>query len=193
MKIYTRSGDKGDTSLFGGRRVPKSDLRVEAYGCVDELNATIGLARALCDDSPLDDQLEKQLARVQNRLFNVGADLSTPHLDAGERTQAHIQRVEASWVGELEDAIDAADRHLEPLSNFILPGGAPGAAALHVARTVCRRAERRVVALSEREEINPVVVVYLNRLSDLLFVLARRANREAGVPDITWQTGTRSE
>lgn len=191
MKIYTRSGDDGETSLFGGRRVPKSDLRIEAYGCVDELNATIGLARALLAEAVPSDELDRQLARVQDRLFNVGADLATPHHAASQRTQSHLQRVEESWVGELEGAIDAVEGRLEPLNSFILPGGTVGAAVLHVARTVCRRAERRVVTLSEREEINPVVVVYLNRLSDLLFVLARLANREAGVADTAWRSGGR--
>jgi cob(I)alamin adenosyltransferase len=193
MKIYTRSGDQGETGLFGGRRVSKANARIEAYGCVDELNATLGLARALLDEGSSDEQLDAQLARVQHQLFNVGADLATPQGDASEQAQMHIRRVQASWVGELEEAIDAAERRLEPLRNFILPGGAPGTAALHLARTVCRRAERRVVALSEKEEINPAVVVYLNRLSDLLFVLARLANQQMGVADLAWQPGGGSE
>ncbi len=187
MKVYTHSGDEGETSLFGGRRVSKADLRVDAYGTVDELNAMIGLAESLIDDP----EVSEQLRQVQSRLFDIGADLATPHAGTSEHTQAHVPRVQAAWVKEIEDAIDAAQSELKPLTTFILPGGVPGAAALHVARTACRRAERRVVALSEREEINPAVLTYLNRLSDLLFMLARLVNQGAGNEEMLWTKSRR--
>ncbi|RME43891.1 MAG: cob(I)yrinic acid a,c-diamide adenosyltransferase [Chloroflexi bacterium] len=185
MKIYTRSGDYGETGLFGGQRVSKADLRVEAYGSVDELNATLGFARSFISDPEID----VWLAQAQSRLFDLGADLATPQAGTSQRTESHVQRVQNTWVKELEDAIDEVENELTPLSTFILPGGTPGAAALHLARTVCRRAERRVVALSQQQEINPAILVYLNRLSDLLFVLARLANQRAGEQDTPW-TGT---
>lgn len=180
MKIYTRTGDKGDTGLFGGGRVPKSHPRVEAYGDVDELNAAIGLARAI----ELMPRIDEVLVPLQRDLFAIGALLATPDRD---RMKAHLEKADIGErrIGELERAIDAGDAELEPLGSFILPGGTPKAAALHVARTVCRRAERRVIALAD-EEIPPVVIVYLNRLSDLLFTLARVANRRAGAGEVTW-------
>ncbi len=182
MKVYTHSGDEGETSLFGGRRVSKADLRVDAYGTVDELNAMIGLAESLVADP----EVSEQLRQVQSRLFDIGADLATPHAGTSERTQGHVPRVQDGWVKDLEEAIDAAQSELNRLTTFILPGGAPGSAALHVARTVCRRAERRVAALSQQEEINPTVLIYLNRLSDLLFMLARLVNRRAGDEETPW-------
>lgn len=184
MKIYTRSGDKGETGLFGGQRVSKADLRVEAYGCVDELNATIGFAVSSINDPEISDRL----MQVQGRLFNIGADLATPQAGPSQHTESRVRRVQDAWIGELEDAIDQAEGELVPLNSFILPGGTPGTAALHMARTVCRRAERRVTALSQREEINPNVLIYLNRLSDLLFVLARLANQRAGGREIPWRS-----
>jgi cob(I)alamin adenosyltransferase len=178
MKIYTRTGDEGETGLWGGVRVPKDAPRVQAYGTVDECNAAIGVARAMGVDAELD----TLLAQVQNDLFVVGADLATP----GEAT--NIPRIGADAIQVLERAIDDLEAQLAPLRQFILPGGAPSAAYLHLARTVCRRAERRVVALSRSEPVNPQVIVYLNRLSDLLFVAARHANASAGVPDVPWES-----
>ncbi len=183
MKIYTKTGDGGETGLFGGGRIPKDSLRVAAYGEVDELNAALGLARAL-EPPEFADAL---LQRIQRDLFTIGAELATPDPDklqkALSRTSAAIGE---SDIAALEDAIDGHQSRLEPLKNFILPGGAPKAAALHLARTVCRRAERAVVGLSRHEQISPAILRYLNRLSDLLFVLARAANAHAGRPDVKW-------
>jgi cob(I)alamin adenosyltransferase len=181
MKIYTKTGDGGDTGLFGGGRVAKSHPRVDAYGEVDELNAALGLARAL-EPMPRIDEL---LVPIQRDLFALGALLATPDLD---KMRQHLEkaRVDESRVAQLEQAIDDADRELEPLRSFIVPGGSPKAAALHVARTVCRRAERRVVELTQSEEIPELAVVYLNRLSDLLFTLARLAAKRGGVGEVTW-------
>ena len=183
MRIYTRTGDAGDTGLFGGGRVPKNHPRVEAYGDVDELNAAIGFARSI---EPMP-RVDEVLVPIQRDLFAIGALLATPDR---EKMRQHLEkaRVDDDRVGQLERAIDDGDRELEPLRSFIVPGGTPKAAALHVARTVCRRAERRVVSLTETgaDEIPPVVVIYLNRLSDLLFTLARVANRRAGAGEVTW-------
>jgi len=181
MKIYTRTGDRGDTGLFGGGRVPKSHPRVEAYGDVDELNAMLGLARAM----EVIPRVDEVIVPVQRDLFAIGALLATPDR---EKMKSHLEkaRIDDRRIAALESAIDDGDRELEPLKSFILPGGAPKAAALHVARTVCRRAERRVIALGADEEIPPIVVIYLNRLSDLLFTLARVANRRAGAGEVTW-------
>jgi cob(I)alamin adenosyltransferase len=178
MKIYTRTGDQGQTGLFGGQRVPKDSLRVHAYGTADECNAVLGVARA----AGLDGELDELLAQVQNQLFVVGADLATP----GE--SAHIPRVGAAEVVFLEQWIDRLEESLEPLRQFILPGGTPAAAQLHLARTTCRRAERWAVSLAheEGEAVNAQVLVYLNRLSDLLFVAARAANARAGKADVPW-------
>jgi len=181
MNIYTRTGDRGQTGLFGGGRVAKSDARVEAYGDVDELNAALGLARAI----ELMPRVDEVLVPLQRDLFAIGALLATPDRDKMHEQLAKA-RVDEGRVAELEAAIDAGEAELEPLRAFILPGGTPKAAALHVARTVCRRAERRVVALSATVEIPELVVMYLNRLSDLLFVLARVANRRAGAGEVTW-------
>ena len=181
LKIYTRTGDTGDTALFGGGRVGKDDVRVDAYGDVDELNAALGLARAIERMPRVDDVL----VPVQRDLFAIGALLATP--DRGRmQEQLAKARLDEARVAELEAAIDAGDAELEPLKAFILPGGTPKAAALHVARTVCRRAERRVVALAREVEVPALVVMYLNRLSDLLFVLARVANRRAGAGEAEW-------
>ena len=181
MKIYTKTGDRGDTGLFGGGRVAKSHVRVDAYGEVDELNAALGLARAL-EPMPRIDEL---LVPIQRDLFAVGALLATPNL---EKMRSHLEkaRVDEARIAQLEQAIDDADEELEPLRAFILPGGSPKAAALHVARTVCRRAERRVVELTQTEEIPALAVIYLNRLSDLLFTLARLASKRSGVGEVTW-------
>ena len=168
MKIYTRTGDLGETSLFGGARVSKSDPRIDAYGTVDELNALIGVARASWQESPID----AQLADIQSDLFDLGAHLAAPG-------STRFMAVPELRTAELERLIDAMESELEPLKSFILPGGSLAAAHLHVARTVCRRAERLLVALDEE-------VAYLNRLSDYLFVAARLANRHQGVEDIAW-------
>ena len=179
MKIYTKTGDGGDTGLFGGPRVRKSDPRVEAYGEVDELNAAVGAARALVEDPEID----AELGRVQSELFCVGAELATPH---GAKARSAIPPVDAAWTARLEALIDAWEAELPPLTRFVLPGGTRTAAALHVARTVCRRAERRVVSLVAEQEIDARVLPYLNRLSDLLFVAARVANRRARRDEPTW-------
>jgi cob(I)alamin adenosyltransferase len=181
VRIYTRTGDEGDTGLFGGGRVPKDDPRVEAYGAVDELNAFIGMARSI----ELMPRIDEILAPVQRDLFGLGAILATPDLDKMQEQLAKT-RIDDARISQLERAIDAGEDELEPLKAFILPGGTPKAAALHVARTVCRRAERRVVHLQQTVELPPLVTVYLNRLSDLLFVLARVANRRAGAGEVTW-------
>ena len=181
MKIYTKTGDAGETGLFGGGRVSKAHPRVEAYGDVDELNASLGLARSI----EMMPRIDEVLVPVQRDLFAIGALLATPDRDKMKR-QLEKARIDDARIAELEHAIDDGDRELEPLKSFIVPGGTPKAAALHVARTVCRRAERRVIALAPEEEIPPIVVIYLNRLSDLLFTLARVANRRAGAGEVTW-------
>jgi cob(I)alamin adenosyltransferase len=181
MKIYTKTGDAGDTGLFGGGRVAKNHPRVEAYGDIDELNAVLGVVRATEPMPRVDDVL----LPIQRDLFAIGALLATPDRD---KMRQHLDkaRIDDARIVELEHAIDDGDTELEPLRAFIIPGGTPKAAALHVARTVCRRAERRVVDLSASTEIPPLVVIYLNRLSDLLFTLARVANRRAGAAEETW-------
>jgi cob(I)alamin adenosyltransferase len=181
MKIYTRSGDEGDTGLFGGGRVPKHHPRVAAYGDVDELNSAIGLARA----TPPADLADPLLESVQRDLFAIGGHLATPD---PERVSRALEKAALSdeRVAEFERAIDAADAELPPLTAFVLPGGTPKAAALHLARTVCRRAERSVVRLAREAQVPPLFLVYLNRLSDLLFTLARLANHRARVEDTTW-------
>jgi cob(I)alamin adenosyltransferase len=181
MKIYTKTGDSGDTGLFGGGRVAKSHPRVEAYGDVDELNAVLGLVRAT-DPLP---RIDDVLLPIQRDLFAIGALLATPDR---EKMRQHLEkaRVDEARIADLEHAIDDGDAELEPLRAFIVPGGTPKAAALHVARTVCRRAERRVVQLRADAEIPQLVVIYLNRLSDLLFTLARVANRRAGAEESAW-------
>jgi cob(I)alamin adenosyltransferase len=182
VKIYTRTGDGGDTGLFGGGRVSKDHPRVEAYGQVDELNAAIGLALSL-DPAAFARDL---LVAVQSDLFTIGAELATPEPAKLEKVLKGRGTIGDASIAALEGAIDQHEATLSPLKNFILPGGHPKAAALHLARTVCRRAERAVVTLRAGEQISASVQVYLNRLSDLLFVLARAANAAAKVPDITW-------
>jgi cob(I)alamin adenosyltransferase len=179
-KVYTKTGDAGQTSLVDGTRVSKADLRVTAYGEVDELNSVLGLARTTIED----EELNAVLGQIQNELFIVGADLATPPSTA-------VPRVEEALVTQLEKLIDRFLEELKPLKEFILPGGSQAGAMLHLARSVARRAERAVVALSEREEINPQAVVYLNRLSDLLFVLGRVANCRAGVSEQSAQFSAR--
>jgi cob(I)alamin adenosyltransferase len=185
VKIYTRTGDLGETGLFGGGRVSKDHVRVEAYGAVDELNSMLGLAlRELEDDAVRD--LAPRLRLVQGDLLSLGASLATPSPEEGGRAGAHIPPLPLARIGEMERWMDAAEEELEPLREFILPGGTEAAARLHVARTVCRRAERRVVALSHVAQVEGAIVQYLNRLSDLLFTYARLANRRAGAQDEKW-------
>jgi cob(I)alamin adenosyltransferase len=179
-RIYTRGGDGGETSLGDGRRVSKADPRIEAFGTVDELNAILGLALARGASAELVPWLE----RIQNELFDLGADLSVPLAD-GRRERL---RVSEGQVASLEELCDRANAGLEPLRSFVLPGGTEAAAFLHVARTVCRRAERRVVALAEEEPVNPAAIAYLNRLSDLLFIFARSANTGRSEP--LWKPGS---
>jgi cob(I)alamin adenosyltransferase len=178
VKLYTRTGDAGETSLFGGTRARKDDPRVDAYGEVDEINAWLGLARA----SSIDPELATELERLQRDLFALGAQLADP----AEKIAARVTKASLTDedVTRLEGLIDRMEAELPPLRRFILAGGAPAGAALHVARTVCRRAERRIVALNP--PVDPVLLRYVNRLSDLLFVLARVANHRAGVPEIEW-------
>jgi cob(I)alamin adenosyltransferase len=181
MKIYTRSGDEGDTGLFGGGRVPKDHPRVAAYGDVDELNSALGVARATAPADFFDPLLES----VQRDLFAIGGHLATPD---PERVTSALEKATLSElrVVEFERAIDQADEELPPLRAFVLPAGTPKAAALHLARTVCRRAERSVVHLAQEAPVHELFIVYLNRLSDLLFTLARLANHRAGLGDRTW-------
>jgi cob(I)alamin adenosyltransferase len=179
VRIYTKTGDRGETGLLGGARVPKDDVRVAAYGDVDETSAAIGAVRALAE-APLD----RLLLAVQRDLFAIGARLADPTgRVAGRRAKAAVT---AAHVRRLERAIDAREAKLPPLRSFVLPGGAPAAALLHQARAVCRRAERSVVTLARTADVDPGILVYLNRLSDLLFVLARAENRRAGLPEDRW-------
>lgn len=178
MKIYTKTGDRGETGLFAGGRVPKDHLRVDAYGNVDELNAVIGMVRMQVQDA----EIEAALRRTQSELFSLGADLATP-LEAGA---AAIVRMDEEMVARLEEEIDRFETELEPLTRFILPGGSPAGATLHFARTVCRRAERLTVTLARGEAINEAAVRYLNRLSDWLFVAARLVNKRAGQIEEPW-------
>ena len=179
-RIYTKGGDKGQTSLGDGARVAKHDGRVAAYGTVDEANAAIGLARLHTGGD-----LDAMLGRIQNDLFDLGADLCRPET-ADEKGQA--LRVSAAQTERLEREIDAVNANMAPLNSFVLPGGTPAAAYLHLARTIARRAEREITALAERESLNPEAIRYINRLSDLLFVLARHANDD-GAQDVLWQPG----
>lgn len=178
MKIYTKTGDDGSTGLFGGPRVAKDAARIEAYGAIDELNSILGMVR--CGDMP--PGLDLLVARLQHELFDLGAELATP-----DPERMGVARVGATHIEELEQAIDHFESALEPLKQFILPGGTRAAAELHLARTVCRRAERRLTTLAGQETISPQTGVYLNRLSDLLFVMARFVNRAARKPDTPWR------
>lgn len=177
MTIVTRTGDKGMTGLFGGQRVSKTDTRIQAYGTVDELNAVLGLVIAAghCSEA-----LNAQILRTQNVLFRLGADLATP----AEGNKAVVPRLEQPQIDELEGWIAALEAALPPMTQFVLPGGSHGASLLHLARTVCRRAERWVVALREADGTGAETVMYLNRLSDYLFLAALKANKDAGTPDV---------
>jgi len=180
-KVYTRTGDDGTTSLGAGQRVAKESLRIEGYGTVDELNSQIGAALA----AGLDPRIAEYLAAVQNDLFHLGSDLCIPEAD---KETMPVPRIEERHVTQLEQWMDEMSAALSPLENFILPGGSPGAAQLHLARTVCRRAERRVVQLSRSEPVGPWVGPYLNRLSDALFVMARYENHRRGRADVLWNS-----
>jgi cob(I)alamin adenosyltransferase len=182
-RIYTKTGDDGMTGLGGGQRVPKDSLRVEVYGTVDELNSQLGLAVAtgLCG------RLTAELALIQNELFDLGSDLATP---AVSQARHPVPTVEPRHIEKLERLIDEFNEIVGPLANFLLPGGSPGAAALHVARTICRRAEREATTLAREEEVGATVLPYLNRLSDALFVMARFENHQRGVPEPLWRPGT---
>jgi cob(I)alamin adenosyltransferase len=179
MKIYTKTGDSGQTGLFGGARVSKASERVSAYGQIDELNSVVGLARAHGIESRKNDWL----ARIQSELFDLGAELSTVQEKQSMVVQHHLGEAD---IEKLEAAIDELEAELTPLKAFVLPGGTTTASALHLARTVCRRAERALVALATSEPVRPEVIRYVNRLSDLLFVMARSANRDEGLADVPW-------
>jgi cob(I)alamin adenosyltransferase len=183
MKIYTRTGDAGDTALFGGGRVSKDHHRVSAYGTVDELNASVGVAVATVADA----EIRERLGHIQHDLFAVGAALATIPPQEDRPRPKGLPELPMKRVAEMERWIDEADAELAPLRAFILPGGSPGAAALHLARTVCRRAERAVVHLATLEQVDEGIVVYLNRLSDLLFMFARQENHRAGTADVEWR------
>ena len=186
MRIYTKTGDSGHTGLFGGARISKADIRVQAIGAVDELNACLGLARSAAKDSTSGGLI----SRIQNLLFSLGADLATPPELGESHGRITIERVRESWTAQLESEIDRLESGLTPLTQFILPGGTPLASHLHVARAVCRRSERNCVALASESDLNPEIVRFLNRLSDLLFVMARAANAESGMPDVPWEKST---
>lgn len=182
-KLYTRTGDRGQTGLFGGRRVPKDHPRVAAYGAIDELNAALGLAISYIRQR----RLVASLQTIQNELFNIGAELATVGPVRSRRKEAASLRLEGAKTEWLESLIDEYDARVPPLRTFVLPSGTTAASALHVARTVCRRAEREVVALARKQPINAAITTYLNRLSDLLFVLARYVNKAARRRELLWE------
>jgi len=186
MKIYTKTGDAGETGLYGGGRLPKDAPRIEAYGTIDELNAALGVVRAV----GVTDEVDTELANLQNRLFDLGAELATLH-----PVEKHTRTIDEAEIERLEQAIDHFDGQLADLRQFILPGGSQAAAMLHLARTICRRAERRVITLERKpeEEVTEQAVIFLNRLSDLLFVLGRYVNHQADVPDVGWEKKEPSE
>ena len=182
-KLYTRTGDRGDTALFGGRRVPKDHPRVEAYGTVDELNAALGVAAAAIRQR----KLVATIQTIQNELFNVGAELASDPTARGRKKKDTVVRLDPAKVEWLEAPIDEYDARVPTLRTFILPAGSPAAPALHLARTVCRRAERTVVTLARDEPVSPAIIVYLNRLCDLLFVLARYLNKTDRRRELPWR------
>lgn len=183
MKIYTRTGDKGETGLIGGRRVSKADPRIVAYGAVDELNSSIGMAICTLQAGEVFADVVDAFTKVQNDLFIVGSDLADPDYPASKNTPRTTEKMASA----LEPVIDRFEQELVPITFFILPGGNTQASMLHICRGVARRAETAAVALANSEKINPAIVVYLNRLADLLFVAARLANKRLGVPDIAWK------
>ncbi|MCB9247247.1 MAG: cob(I)yrinic acid a,c-diamide adenosyltransferase [Ignavibacteriales bacterium] len=180
MKIYTKTGDEGNTSLFGGERVLKNNIRIEAYGTIDELNALLGITLTY----ELNSESKKVLSKIQNNLFQIGAELASPE----NVKSSAIKKITTEEINVLEAYIDKLDENLPPLKNFILPGGSKGSAHFHFARTICRRAERIIVELKQKENINNNIIVYVNRLSDLLFVLARYENHVTSTPEIEWNT-----
>lgn len=186
MKIYTKGGDRGETGLFGGERVAKSSIRIEAYGTIDELNSFIGLAITELRS----DEVKELLNTIQNQLFTVGSDLATPENEKNKKYD--IPRVPKDFIENAEGQIDKFEEKLEPLKNFILPGGSKAASILNICRTVCRRAERRVVLLKATEQVGENIIIFLNRLSDLLFVLARYENMISEHPETIWK-GTRDK
>jgi cob(I)alamin adenosyltransferase len=183
--LYTRTGDAGTTALFGGGRVPKDSPRVEAYGCVDELNSALGVAGSFIDEA----RLAGALAGIQNELFNIGSELASESGTGKAAEAGRMFKDEGAKIAGLEALIDEYDARVEPLRTFILPSGGHAGAMLHLCRTVCRRAERAAVTLARDDPVNPAVLTYLNRLSDLLFVLARYANKAEGREEIPWQKG----
>jgi cob(I)alamin adenosyltransferase len=185
MKIYTKTGDDGSTGLFGGERVHKSDPRIDCYGMIDELNASIGLCAVVVDQ-----EMQTWLHQIQHELFNIGSHLATP---PESRLAAQLPPLEAAMIQYLENLIDWADSQLPKLRQFILPAGSEPACRLHLARTICRRAERRVARLAKTHSVPEPIVVYLNRLSDWLFVMARLANHRAGVSDVPWKKESKGE
>ncbi len=191
-RVYTRTGDKGTTGLVGGARVPKDSARVECYGAIDELNSVIGLARSFNADappSPARDRLEEILKRIQNELFDLGSELATPP----DAEYAGMFKVSADDVGALERLMDECQKDLEPLKSFILPGGGTVSAFLHQARTVCRRAERTLLRLGRGEDLGAYALPYVNRLSDLLFVLSRWIGKQRGEREYLWERGLRNQ
>jgi cob(I)alamin adenosyltransferase len=180
MKIYTKTGDKGETGLFGGARISKGSERIDAYGTVDELNSFIGLAVVEVKD----ESVKTLLKKIQNQLFTVGADLSSP--SSVDETKKNVLRVPKEFYDEAENSIDFYEEKLDELQNFIIPGGSKSASLLHICRTIVRRAERKVVALNSLEQINGNIVIFLNRLSDLFFVLSRYENKISNHPDTIW-------
>lgn len=190
MKLYTRSGDDGTTGLFGGRRVSKDNPRIEAYGTVDELNACVGLVCSACRrDNAYEKRLLEIFAHVQSRLFDIGADLATPE---DSKSAAKVLRIDEKFVAEIESWIDEIDGKNPPIRTFVMPGGTELASRLHLARTVCRRAERLMIRLGHSEPVTDGAIHWMNRLSDLLFAMARQANHVAGVADVPWVPASRS-
>lgn len=183
LKIYTKTGDKGQTSLIGGQRVPKDDRRIDAFGAIDELNAQLGFVVSLLPKSEAD--LEQNILAIQHHLFDLGAELAS--LSDIKTKGMKIPKVSSEKVTWLEELIDRFDKELVPLRNFILPGGSAASSALQVARAVCRRAERRIISITDDYDVNPELIKYVNRLSDFLFTAARLANVHANTPDVTWK------
>jgi cob(I)alamin adenosyltransferase len=188
-RVYTRTGDKGETALVGGKRVPKDSLRIEAYGTIDELNSVVGIARVFNEENLEAGEahrfLDEVLCKLQDELFDLGSELATPP----EFFQEGMYRVGEDEIVRLEKLIDKCQEGLEPLNSFILPGGGRIGAYLHQCRTVCRRAEREILRLSREEQVNPNAIKYVNRLSDLFFVLSRWITKQTGAPEYLWQRG----
>lgn len=193
MKIYTKTGDKGETGLIGGKRISKGDPRIVAYGSVDELNSNIGIAISslTVKDRHLFLDLINIMTRIQSELFIVGSDLADPRYPAGNQNQYQTPRTEENMASALEDAIDKFETELEPITYFILPGGSIEASLLHITRTIARRAESAATLLLKDQIINPIVLVYLNRLSDFLFIAARLINKRLGIKDVAWRPSER--